>query len=186
MATITVTRLDDTTNTAGITLREALDQANSSAGADEIVFADGLSGVINLNFGELRITDAVRIDGDGRITVSGDRLGDDVTVDGVTDIDQSGSQDRLGDNSRVIYHGATAGVELSGLTITGGSAVAAPLPHLHRSSGQVQFEAGAIATPATPAGALILSGSCSAATRRQVARFSDRAPAHKIDPVCTH
>lgn len=58
--------------------------------------------------------------------------------------------------------------------ITGGSAVAAPLPALYSAEGHVEFMPGTppkIETDNTP---LVLSGSCSDMTRRQVKAFSSK------------
>jgi len=73
LTTLTVTRLDDVIGTGdGITLREALEAANSNAtvdgitgdtGADLIVFAPNLSGSIQLIHGALQINETVTIKG---------------------------------------------------------------------------------------------------------------------------
>lgn len=97
-ATFTVTNLAD----AGIgSLRQAVLDANASAGADLIDFAPGLRGTVALTSGELGITDAVRIDAPGahKLAVSGSDL------------------------SRVFNIAAGAVVELDGLTVTRGSAL---------------------------------------------------------------
>lgn len=67
-ATFTVTNLAD--NNAG-SLRAAIAQANQSAGADTIVFQNGLTGTITLTSGELSVTDSVTIAGPGasKITI---------------------------------------------------------------------------------------------------------------------
>jgi hypothetical protein len=64
------------TNTSGTgtgSLREAINKANSTAGADEIVFADGVSGTITLASTLPTIMDSAGlvIDGGGDVTVSG-------------------------------------------------------------------------------------------------------------------
>ncbi|MBJ3764052.1 four-carbon acid sugar kinase family protein [Maribius pontilimi] len=65
--------------------------------------------------------------------------------------------------------------------MTGGSAVAMPLPALYRTDGLIDDQADA-ALPAPPAdAAVVLSGSCSAMTRKQVAAY--RAPKYKLDPL---
>ncbi|WP_134724233.1 3-oxo-tetronate kinase [Paracoccus luteus] len=68
--------------------------------------------------------------------------------------------------------------------LTGGSALARPLPALLRAAGELAPPAAA-ASLALPAGpALVLSGSCSAMTRRQVAAMIDAgAPALRLDPL---
>lgn len=66
--------------------------------------------------------------------------------------------------------------------ITGGSAVAMPLPSLYRQTGLLPVDAPAPDTPALPAGAIILSGSCSAMTNEQVAAYQG-GPTLRLDPV---
>ncbi len=70
LTTFTVTSLADNLDDDGqTTLREAMVQAGENEGADEIVFASGLSGVIELNsdLGELpAITHALTITGNGQ------------------------------------------------------------------------------------------------------------------------
>ncbi|WP_091845206.1 3-oxo-tetronate kinase [Palleronia pelagia] len=65
--------------------------------------------------------------------------------------------------------------------MTGGSAVAAPLPDLYRAADLIGDEAEAPAPTAPDAGAVILSGSCSAMTRKQVAAYD--GPKFKLDPL---
>ena len=99
-ATFTVTNLAD----AGTgSLRQAIDDANGAAGADNIVFQAGLSGTITLATGQLSITDSVTITGPGaaNLSVSGNNA------------------------SRVFYlYNGTAeiAVTLSGMTVRGGAA----------------------------------------------------------------
>ena len=100
-ATFTVTNLND--SGAG-SLRQALVDANTLAGPDIVNFA-ALSGTITLTTGQLVVTDSVDVQGPGPavITVSGNNA------------------------SRVfyLYNGAALiDVTISGLTITGGGAVA--------------------------------------------------------------
>lgn len=126
MANITVTTLNDEldANPAdnGLSLREAIQIANQSAGADTISFADGLGGVARLTLGEIQVTDQLSIDGGGKITISGDAEGDDVVADGVTDVGAStDGADLLDDNSRLFnVTSDAAAFGLSGLTLTGG------------------------------------------------------------------
>ncbi|MDB5336539.1 MAG: hemagglutination domain protein [Planctomycetaceae bacterium] len=63
----TVTTLNDIVNPGDgvISLREALDSANSNAGADTIQFGSGLNGTVSLTNGELIITDSVTLTGNG-------------------------------------------------------------------------------------------------------------------------
>ncbi len=68
--------------------------------------------------------------------------------------------------------------------LTGGSAFARYLPEAWRAAGLIGPAVGRDALPALPAGpALVLSGSCSAMTRRQVASYAAHAPALKLDPL---
>lgn len=107
---LVVTTTDDIVDaTDGLTsLREALNFANNTAGADTItfggpVFTDATPDTITLGLGQLRITDSVTISGTGASSL---------TIDG------DGS-------SRVfyLYNGsANLNITLSGMTITGGSA----------------------------------------------------------------
>ncbi|MDU8927032.1 four-carbon acid sugar kinase family protein [Alisedimentitalea sp. MJ-SS2] len=68
--------------------------------------------------------------------------------------------------------------------LTGGSAVAMPLPELFRAEGILAADASKAFAPSTDPGTIVLSGSCSAMTRQQVARYLEtNAPAYQIDPV---
>ncbi|MFK7743646.1 MAG: 3-oxo-tetronate kinase [Roseobacter sp.] len=67
--------------------------------------------------------------------------------------------------------------------MTGGSAVAMPLPALYLADGALTSAAGAFAPPTVPASGVILSGSCSAMTRRQVAQYAQNAPSLRLDPL---
>ncbi|XHX78655.1 MAG: DUF4347 domain-containing protein [Stenomitos frigidus ULC029] len=101
LATYTVTTIDDVVNASDdfLSLREAIDLANSNSGADTINF--GVSGNITLVLGsQLGLTDSAKttINGNNAITVSGG---------GVTRVFQ-------------VNIGATA--EFNGLTISGGFA----------------------------------------------------------------
>lgn len=68
--------------------------------------------------------------------------------------------------------------------LTGGSAVAMPLPALYRASGGLAPDASKVLSPDLPDAAIILSGSCSAMTNAQVARYiASGAPALRLDPL---
>ena len=67
--------------------------------------------------------------------------------------------------------------------LTGGSAVAMPLPELYRADGRLAADAPAATTPNLEPGAVILSGSCSAMTNEQVAAYSPAAPSLRLDPL---
>jgi hypothetical protein len=107
-ATITVTNLNDVGDGS---LRQAtLDANQNGPGSDDIVFASGLSGTINVgtdsNYG-LYPESAMNIQGDGRITLQGGPNVDYVVFTGAAPV-----------------YGSAPGVPitLSGLTITGGHA----------------------------------------------------------------
>ena len=97
-----VTTLNDESNgTGAFSLREAIEIANITMGPDLISFDSGLAGgTIDLTLGELDIADDVTIVGLGA---------DQLIVDG-------------GGNSRVFDIGLNTRANISGLTITGGSA----------------------------------------------------------------
>ena len=67
--------------------------------------------------------------------------------------------------------------------MTGGSAVAMPLPDLYRADGSLAADAPAAAVPNLVPGAVVLSGSCSAMTNAQVAAYSQSAPSLHLDPL---
>ncbi len=91
-STFTVLNLND--SGAG-SLRQAVLDANATAGADLINFAPGLKGTIALTNGELNVTDDLTIDGSGaaKLTISGNNASrvfnisgaaTDVVIDGLT------------------------------------------------------------------------------------------------------
>ena len=68
--------------------------------------------------------------------------------------------------------------------MTGGSAVAMPLPGLYLADGTLSADAPRRQLPPTGSGTVILSGSCSAMTNAQVADYVGRgAPALQLDPL---
>ncbi len=75
---------------------------------------------------------------------------------------------------------AEASVDLK--LITGGSGVAMGLPANFRRAGLLADAAGPVELPKLSGGTVVLSGSCSNATRRQVGRMSARCPSLSIDP----
>ena len=66
--------------------------------------------------------------------------------------------------------------------ITGGSALAMPLPDLYKAQGLLTKDAPIMALPKTDDAAIVLSGSCSAMTRRQVAAFKTGHPSYQLSP----
>lgn len=67
--------------------------------------------------------------------------------------------------------------------ITGGSGIALGLPENFRRQGLIGDGAAADALPSVAGAAAVLSGSCSEATRAQVAHMRERAPVFIIDPI---
>ncbi len=68
--------------------------------------------------------------------------------------------------------------------MTGGSAVAMPLPAIYREMGLLGAQAAEDAHIKAPeGGALVLSGSCSAMTRAQVAAYLKQADGYRLDPL---
>lgn len=68
--------------------------------------------------------------------------------------------------------------------MTGGSAVAMPLPALYAARGAIAAGAPRAETPATEPDSVVLSGSCSAMTNAQVAAYlASGAPGFRLDPV---
>ncbi|GGE61607.1 3-oxo-tetronate kinase [Actibacterium pelagium] len=68
--------------------------------------------------------------------------------------------------------------------MTGGSAVAMPLPALYLADGTLSADAPKAKAPRLSPETIVLSGSCSAMTNRQVADYMRRgAPAFQLDPL---
>ncbi len=68
--------------------------------------------------------------------------------------------------------------------MTGGSAVAMPLPGIYLRDGRLTADAPKQSAPAVGAGAVVLSGSCSAMTNAQVAAdLASGAPGYRLDPL---
>ncbi|MEO1550243.1 MAG: 3-oxo-tetronate kinase, partial [Pseudomonadota bacterium] len=67
--------------------------------------------------------------------------------------------------------------------MTGGSAVAMPLPGLYLSQGRLAADAPGVRVPNLAPGAVVLSGSASAMTRAQVAQYRAHAPSYRLDPL---
>ncbi|WP_380055333.1 3-oxo-tetronate kinase [Falsihalocynthiibacter sp. SS001] len=67
--------------------------------------------------------------------------------------------------------------------MTGGSAVAMPLPDLYLADGTLSPDAEKAVTPDLPEGAIILSGSCSKMTRAQVSECLKSVSGYKLDPI---
>jgi uncharacterized protein YgbK (DUF1537 family) len=68
--------------------------------------------------------------------------------------------------------------------MTGGSAVAMPLPGVYGAMGLLAAQTGGLTVPTLPRAAVVLSGSCSAMTNAQVAHYvSTGAPSLRLDPL---
>ena len=67
--------------------------------------------------------------------------------------------------------------------LTGGSALAMPLPGLYRAAGLLAAEDTQAAHHGVSGPAVVLSGSCSAMTRAQVDRYLGDAPGFRLDPL---
>ncbi|NVO23231.1 3-oxo-tetronate kinase [Donghicola mangrovi] len=65
--------------------------------------------------------------------------------------------------------------------MTGGSAVAMPLPALYVRDGVLAADAERAVRPDLPNKTIVLSGSCSAMTRAQVCEYSVNAPSYRLD-----
>lgn len=102
-------------------LREAVAYANSKAGADTITFDASLAGVVRLINGELSLSETATIDGDRRIIISGDTLGDDSLAAGfanISDVAATLGAGTGGDNVRILN--SSAGLTVKNITLTGG------------------------------------------------------------------
>jgi hypothetical protein len=129
--TFTVTNTNDSGTGS---LRAAIKQANANAGADEIVFADGVSGTITLASILPEITDkaGLAINGGGDITVSGNHavgvfkvssssLGEvKLTLRNLTIADGAGVVTSSGREGGGIYNGGT--LEVINVTFSGNQA----------------------------------------------------------------
>jgi uncharacterized protein YgbK (DUF1537 family) len=67
--------------------------------------------------------------------------------------------------------------------MTGGSAVAMPLPELYKRDSLLTGELKAPQPPELAPGSIILAGSSSAMTRKQVSSFAAKVPSFRIDPL---
>ena len=67
--------------------------------------------------------------------------------------------------------------------LTGGSAIAMPLPELYLQQGALSADEAKTEVPNLAKAAIVLSGSCSAKTRAQVAAYSETAPSYQLNPL---
>ena len=87
--------------------------------------------------------------------------------------------DAVSDHQLYVIGAALADLKL----ITGGSGIALGLPENYRRAGLVGNNPAANSVPAIAGPALVLSGSCSAATLGQIAEFSKIRPSYQLDPL---
>jgi uncharacterized protein YgbK (DUF1537 family) len=69
------------------------------------------------------------------------------------------------------------------LLMTGGSAVAMPLPKFYAQAGLLTGDRAKVTFPQTTRRGVVLSGSCSAMTRAQVAHYLKSAPGYRLNPI---
>lgn len=67
--------------------------------------------------------------------------------------------------------------------MTGGSALAMPSPGLYEKAGLLSRSTAKAEQHEIGPGMIVLSGSCSAMTRKQVARYADKAASFRLDPL---
>ena len=90
--------------------------------------------------------------------------------------------DALADEDLMAIGAACAGLAL----VTAGSGVALGLPQNFFAAGLMQPRTDAAAASGRRGKPAVLAGSCSAATRQQVAQMAARHPAHALDPIAEH
>ncbi|NLS17370.1 four-carbon acid sugar kinase family protein [Rhizobium sp. P40RR-XXII] len=67
--------------------------------------------------------------------------------------------------------------------LTGGSAIAGQLPQFYIEQGLISLSEHRQALPKVTGGSIVLSGSCSAMTRRQVANYAGKVASLRLDPI---
>ncbi len=67
--------------------------------------------------------------------------------------------------------------------LTGGSAIAGQLPRFYMEQGLVSLSQHRQSLPKVTGGSIVLSGSCSAMTRRQVANYAGKVASLRLDPI---
>ena len=87
--------------------------------------------------------------------------------------------DALADEDLIAIGAACADLAL----VTAGSGVALGLPENFFAAGLMEPRADAAQLPTVGGKPAVLAGSCSAATRQQVARMAGKHPAHALDPI---
>lgn len=119
----------------------------------------------------------------GLIAIDAVEDGAQAVGNALTDAQKNGQEiliiDALTDAHLHAIGEAVAGLPL----ITGGSGVAIGLPENFRQAGLMVNAEGGLPRPPPRGRSLILAGSCSAATRKQVAVASERFPTLRIGPI---
>lgn len=87
--------------------------------------------------------------------------------------------DAVADNDLSIIAEASLDLPL----ITGGSALAMPLPALLAHSGMIDRSTEIAPEPQVRKGQIVLSGSCSAMTLKQIEHYRDQAASYQLDPT---
>lgn len=87
--------------------------------------------------------------------------------------------DAIDDEHLSVIAGACQNMPL----ITGGSALAQPLPRLYQKADHVKFGEAPVIYPGTDDACVALAGSCSEMTRRQIEHFSRKHEVFKLYPI---
>jgi hypothetical protein len=135
-AAIVVTNLDDSGTGS---LRQAVIDANTNAGADVITFQPGLTGTIHLTTGEIAITDSVDIQGPGARLLAIDSTARIFNINGSIDVGISGltlTGAKATSNGGAIANN-TANVTLDSDTLSGNSTTNEGGAIFHNANGGV-------------------------------------------------
>lgn len=137
------TEAEEQADGGGLSLREALGLSVAAGGSHTVTFQSGLSGTIRIGDTDgdgtrddpsldtlvvqrrpnSFVETTVSVDGDNRVTVNGDRDGNDILLgDTFTDVTASLAAGLLSDNVQVFRAGNGGHLTLKGMTVTGGNA----------------------------------------------------------------
>lgn len=116
---------------------------------------------------------------------------DRLTVARGTDAVRVAMQDHASKDTAHIVVDAVANEDLSVIAeacrdmplLTGGSALAMPLPALYLRDGLIEADTVIRQKPDVVADGIVLSGSCSAMTQTQVAKYLTKAPGFRLNPL---
>ncbi len=111
------------------------------------------------------------------------RQGPGATAKALTDLSTSGIRHVITDALTETDLETIARASWNMPLITGGSALALALPELFRANGLLPETQTRTERPKVQGGQIVLSGSCSAMTRSQVARYTEHAASHRLDPL---